>query len=654
MDENGHYPAFIGPLAMSGDNQFNVRLGRILSPNGTGRFVSFAGRVRRAAQKSSRSSTGRVKSRSTVSEQYFSRRVIVKVHLVKMGAYGKDAQRHHLDYIQRDSAAREDEKGVLYNRDDIFLDTDEFHERGQDDKHQFRIIVSPEDGKELGDLRIFTRNVMSQMERDLNTKLDWVAANHYDTANPHSHVVIRGVRDDGSVLYIPREYISHGMREAAEHIATLELGPTTQIDVAKKLALSVRHDRFTSIDRDLLSKANNQIVDLSKIPLDGSDWSQRFEKWRVKYLSSMGLAEKVGFGKWRLDDRLEPTLRRMGDRGDILKAYHRAMRKAELERSLDCEPIYDPTGVTAQPITGRVIEKGILDDVNDRSYLVLDTMQGEALFVETGKEANLANIERGMIVTVAPQNFEPRPSDHTIAQIASKRGGIYSPSAHEMSDPKAREEFIQAHVRRLEAMRRAGHAKRNSDGSWKIPKDYLAKATKFEKSRGYSNPVKLDVRSHLPLTKLSKAMGRTWLDTEILSETSETYAAGFGREVEQLKAQRLDFLKSEGVIREPSNMSQVTLDKLERIDLEDAGRTLSRRLGKPYEATSGSGRISGIYRKAIQRPSGKYAIIEKSKEFTLVPWRSAMDRNLGKSISGLMKGQTISWTLTKARGQTIS
>lgn len=639
---------------MSGDNQFNVRLGRILSPNGTGRFVSFAGRVRRAAQKSSRSTSGRVKSRSTVSEQYFSRRVIVKVHLVKMGAYGKDAQRHHLDYIQRDSAAREGEKGVLYNRDDIFLDTDDFHERGQDDKHQFRVIVSPEDGKELGDLRIFTRNVMSQMERDLNTKLDWVAANHYDTANPHSHVVIRGVRDDGSVLFIPRDYISHGMREAAEHIATLELGPTTQIDVAKKLALSVRHDRFTSIDRDLLNKANKQIVDLSKIPLDGSDWSQRFEKWRVKYLSSMGLAEKVGFGKWRLDDRLEPTLRRMGDRGDILKAYHRAMRKAELDRSQDHEPIYDPTETTSRAITGRVVDKGILDDVNDRSYLVLDTMQGEALFVETGIEANIANIERGMIVTAAPQSYEPRPSDKTIAHIASKRGGIYSPSAHEMSDPKAREEFIQAHVRRLEAMRRAGHAKRNSDGSWEIPKDYLARATKFEKSRGYSNPVKLDVRSHRPLSDLSKTMGRTWLDTEIVSGTSDTHGAGFGKEVEHLKTQRLDYLKAQDVIREPSDMSQAVLNKLERIDLEDAGKALSGRLGKPYQAASGSGRISGIYREAIQRPSGKYAMIEKSKEFTLVPWRSTMDRNLGKSISGLMKGQTISWTLTKARGQTIS
>ena len=85
---------------MSGDNPFNVRLGRIFSPNGTGRFVSFAGQVRRAAQRSTRSSGGRVK-KGAVAEQYFSRRVIVKVHLVKMGVYGKDAQRHHLNYIQR-------------------------------------------------------------------------------------------------------------------------------------------------------------------------------------------------------------------------------------------------------------------------------------------------------------------------------------------------------------------------------------------------------------------------------------------------------------------------------------------------------------------------------------------------------------------------
>lgn len=638
---------------MSGDNQFNVRLGKILSPNGTGRFVSFAGQVRRAAQRSTRSSGGRVK-RGPVTEQYFSRRVIVKVHLVKMGAYGKDAQRHHLDYIQRDSAAREGEKGILFSRDEVFIDGEEFHERGIDDRHQFRVIVSPEDGKELGDLRTYTRNVMAQMERDLGTKLDWAAANHYDTANPHSHVVIRGVRDNGAVLIIPRDYISHGMREAAEHVATLELGPTNQIDVAKKLALSVRHDRFTSIDRDLLAKAQNQIVDLSKLPLDGSDWSQRFEKWRVKHLSSLGLTEKVGFGKWRLDDNLERTLRRMGDRGDILKAYHRAMTHAKLDRSLDGEPIYDPMSNHAQPITGRVIEKGILDDVNDRSYIILDTLQGEALFVETGREANLVQIERGMVVTAGPQSYVPKASDNTIADIASKRGGIYSPSYHEMSDPGAREEFIKAHVRRLEAMRRLGHAERNSDGSWTVPKDYLKRAAKYEKSRGFGNPVKLDIRAREPLTELSTTLGRTWLDTELMSDKSESHTSGFGQEVEALKAQRQKFLLSQKLIQRSSGVTQGTLDALEKLDLDAAGKALSDEFGKPYKAAPQSGRISGVYRQAIQRPSGKYAVIEKSKEFTLVPWRETMDRNLGKSISGVMKGQTISWTLTKVRGQSIS
>jgi len=229
----------------------------------------------------------------------------------------------------------------------------------------------------------------------------------------------------------------------------------------------------------------------------------------VKYLSSLGLAEKVGFGKWRLDDNFERTLRRMGDRGDILKAYHRAMSRAKLDRSLDSEPIYDPAEKPARPLTGKVIEKGMLDDVNDRSYIILDTMQGEALFIETGREANIAELERGMVVTAGPQTCVPKSSDITIADIASKRGGIYSPSFHEMSDPSVREEFIKAHVRRLEAMRRAGYAKRNSDGSWKVPKDYLKRAAQYEKSRCFGYPVKLDIHSRTPLVELTQTIGKT-------------------------------------------------------------------------------------------------------------------------------------------------
>lgn len=637
---------------MSTENPFHIKLGRIYAPNGTGKFVSFAGRVRRAAQKSSRAS-GRARKTTSVTEQYFSRRVIVKVSLVKMGGRGGAAQALHIDYIQRDSAARENDKGSVYSRNEIFADGDRFVERGKDDRHQFRIIVSPEDGKELGDLRRYTRNMMAQMERDLGTKLDWIAANHYDTANPHTHIVVRGVKENGKTLIIPRAYISHGMRDIAEDLATRELGPINQIDVAKKLALQVKQDRYTTLDRDLNSGANNKIVDFSKLPPDGAEWSQRLQKWRVKELNRMGLAEKIGFGKWRLDENFERTLRRMGERGDIIKAYHRAMTAANLERPLFDEPIYHASDAGVKSITGRVIRKGILDDVNDRSYLVLDKMDGGAAFVETGRAVNVTDIKAGMIVRAGPQSYAPKQSDYTIAEIASKRGGIYSPSAHEMSDPSAREEFIKAHVRRLEAMRRKGHAERNKDGSWQIPKDYLKRARAYERANGYGNPVKLDVLSRMALEDLPGALGRTWLDTELMSG-SEQAAHGFAQDVETAKAQRRQFLINEKLLGKDGVMTNAALEKLEAMDLGALGKTLSSQLGKAYNPAPETGRLSGTYRQAIHRPSGKYAVVEKSKEFTLVPWRETMDRNLGKSISGVIKGSSISWTLTKGIGRSIS
>jgi len=413
---------------MAVEDSFNIKLGRIYSPNGTAKFTSFAGPVRRAAQNSGKRRSAPRQTLSAVPLEYYSRRVIVKVNLVRTGGQGYAAQKLHLDYIKRDSAALEGEKGNVYSKDQVFADSDEFAEKGKDDRHQFRVVVSPEDGKDIGSLSLFTKNFMSQMERDLETKLDWVAANHYDTANPHTHIVIRGKRDNGDDLVIPKKYISYSMREAAEDIATRELGPVTQIDVAKRLALETRQERLTSIDRDLLSVAESNIVNLNEIKQDGTDWSQRFKIWRVKHLAKMGLAEKVGWGRWRLEDGFERTLRRMGERGDILKAYYRAMSASKLERPIYSEPIYDPADSLAKPITGKVISKGLLDDVNDRSYIVLDTTYGEALFVETGREANIADINAGMIVTAGPQSYVPKKSDYTIAEIAAKRGGIYSPA----------------------------------------------------------------------------------------------------------------------------------------------------------------------------------------------------------------------------------
>ena len=632
------------------EDPFNIKLGRIFSPNGTGKFVSFANRIRRAAQSQAGAPRSRRKTATYNAEQYFSRRAIIKVSVVKMGKSSASAQRHHLNYIGRDTAGPDGKKGHLFSRDEIMTDEDIFYDRGKNDPHQFRIIVSPEDAHELQDLKIFTRDLMGEMEIDLETKLDWVAANHYDTSQPHTHIVLRGVRDDGQKLNIPRDYISYGMRDVAEELLTNELGPIKQIHYAQRIAKQIRQERFTSLDRKLLNNCVTSVVDLRRSRLAEMDWQNRFESQRVKFLNELGLAEKLGSNKWRLDENLERTLSRMGERGDIIKTYQRVMTEAKLKRETVNEPIYDSLDSTSPPITGRVLKTGILDDVNNRSYMVLDTLGGKALFVETGGEANIEGLAPGMIVKVGPQSYQPKQSDFTIAQVASKRGGVYSPSAHELSDPSASGEYIQAHVRRLEAMRRAGHAERNTDGSWKIPKDYLKRAVTYEQKRGFNNPVKLDVVSKAPLRDLTDVIGRTWLDEQMCSGADDKYQSGFGDEVNVAKAQRERFLLSKGLIRKEKSVTEKTLKSLEQLDLTHAGKSLSRDYDKPYRPASSTGKLSGIYRKAIERPSGKYAVIEKSKEFTLVPWRETMDRNLGKSVTGIIKGQTISWTLNRGRG----
>ncbi len=94
----------------------------------------------------------------------------------------------------------------------------------------FRFIVSPEDAAALDDLRATTRELMAQAEKDLGTRLDWVAVDHWNTEHPHVHVLVRGVDDQGRDLIIDRDYIGQGMRQRAEALVALELGPRTPAD----------------------------------------------------------------------------------------------------------------------------------------------------------------------------------------------------------------------------------------------------------------------------------------------------------------------------------------------------------------------------------------------------------------------------------------
>ncbi|EQD46974.1 hypothetical protein B1B_12548, partial [mine drainage metagenome] len=155
------------------------------------------------------------------------RRVAIKTRLVNLKQAGPRSTTTHLRYIEREGVGREGKPGEAYGPMTDNADLAAFEARGKDDRHQFRFIVSPEDAEQLDDLRSYTRHLMRRMEADLGTNLEWVAVNHWNTDNPHTHIVLRGKDDTGKDLIISRDYIAQGMRERAAELATEWLGPRT-------------------------------------------------------------------------------------------------------------------------------------------------------------------------------------------------------------------------------------------------------------------------------------------------------------------------------------------------------------------------------------------------------------------------------------------
>lgn len=273
-------------------------------------------------------------SRSPDGTRTRARRVTVKGRIVKLNpqrgaARGRSfvsgkAVDAHLRYLERDGVTLDGEKGQVYSADQDMADGQDFLDRGREDSHQFRFIVSAEDGVELADMRRTTRDIMAQMEADLQTRLDWVAVDHYNTGHPHTHILVRGITDDGKILNIAGDYIAHGVRERATDIVTLELGRQTDLQVADQLRREVHAERFTRLDRMLMAeqRANNEFADLrpDKDMLETMKRNRALLIGRAQYLERLSLAEQIKPGVWHLEDGAEPTLRAMGERGDIIKS----------------------------------------------------------------------------------------------------------------------------------------------------------------------------------------------------------------------------------------------------------------------------------------------------------------------------------------------
>lgn len=188
------------------------------------------------------------------------------------------------------------------------------------DQRLWKIIISPEFGDCI-DLNQLTRDVMARMEKDLKTRLEWVAVSHFNTDHPHVHVALRGVREDGSPLKMEREYIRSGIRRNAEDACTRQLGHRTQLDAVAAEAREIRQHRFTSLDRMIASRsrsdnASSGLETATHFVFDQRTRGlpptrQRHVAARLVNLAQMGLADQVAQGKWRVRRDFDVVLRAM-------------------------------------------------------------------------------------------------------------------------------------------------------------------------------------------------------------------------------------------------------------------------------------------------------------------------------------------------------
>lgn len=654
-DENDFEPR-IGRPRSRGGKQARKYLGRVLAATnlarGGARRVGSNEKPYSGSRYGRGAGVGRLLSVTAGRGASQRRRVIIKASIVRLAGKGARAAAAHLRYLQRDGTTREGDAGVLYGRDSDHVDHDEFRARSAGDRHQFRFIVSAEDGTEYEDLKPLTRRLMDQVERDLGTSLDWVAVDHFNTGRPHTHIVVRGKDDRGVDLVIAKDYLTAGMRERASELVDLDLGPRTQHDIENALRSEVGQERLTSIDRSLL-RSMSENREVTAFGRDAVEQSLR--AGRLAKLTKLGLADPIGTGRWRLADGLDETLRRVGERGDIIRTIQRDISRSRLDRTVADRAIFEPGSAGAEPLIGRVIARGLADEHTDRHYLLIDATDGRAHYVPLGRGQNVEPLAEGMIVRVTPERATVRDVDRTIARVAAANGGRYDIDAHLRHDPAATQDFAESHVRRLEAMRRGrAGVERDPSGVWSIAEDHLDRVEAWEAAKLRNKPVTVEIVSRLPIDQLVGVDAVTWLDREASSDGPVALRdAGFGHDVQAAIARRGQWLLQQELADEREGVvtyRRDTISRLQRRELQRVATQLAEDLGMPVREPVSGSRIEGVVRKPVDMVSGRFALIERSHDFALVPWRPVLGRQIGKPVSGIVRDGSINWSVGRGRG----
>ena len=593
------------------------------------------------------------------------RRVVVRARVVVMNAYGKTAARMHLNYLNREGTDQDqdiasDDRGraSFFDAEKSDIGKNDIQAVKENEPHQFRFIVSPEDAEQL-DLTDYTRKFMAQVEEDLGRNLDWKAVNHYNTDNPHTHIVVSGLDQKNNEVFIDKEYISNGMRGRAVEIATAELGQRQEQDISRAIQKEIKEQKFTGLDRQIIKASSGQIFHIEPYADSPMQRINRSRKMgRLAELEKMGLVEKLSPNSWRLPETLTDNLKN-------LQHYKSAQERLNaVDEKLDNPSrrhvIHENNDV--HKLSGVVMDKGYADELYDRGYLVVAEANGALHHYHVPSINSLEKVNVGSTVNVSVERDSPvKKADFNIASFSALNNGVWdSESFREWTlDEIAKQsksikldqvdDYVDAHELRVKRLAGMNMVQELSGNQWRVPDSLVNDLEREGDLQITANKLSNSIRKthHLSLDKQVQYAGKTTLDS-VINQPLPTGSNGVTQKFVKAYKARKDWLQKQGL--EPGTKSTMTtLDRMERRQVAEDFQKKSGLSYKPLsEGESVSEKVIGTVDTASMK---RYVMVgnESAKEFSMVPWRSGKLPEQGQNMAIGVNKEGRAWTKTLGR-----
>jgi len=595
------------------------------------RLRGFKGRAR------NRSGMGK----SGTSSRFASRQRVVVKAMVSRHKAGKatGSLRRHAAYLGRESASADGKAGVFYDAARDAVDAKNEVSTWADDRHHFRLIVSPEHGADIPDVTSYVRDVMRRVQRDLGTDLTWVAVNHHNTDNPHAHIVLRGRKADGTDLVIPRHYIACGIRDRASEVATELLGERSASEVKLARSKEVTAERFTSLDRIIERHLKDGVINVAPAQRIGFGAEDRkLVIGRLQFLESIDLAHKGRGTKWEVEGVFKEALRELGARNDVIHQLYRSMgnEAGRVQRM-------NAGGALSPPVAGVVIAKGSVDEISEDRFVVLRDAAGIAHYGRVNDGAAYDAVRVGSVAELGAGAQQRRALTEQIAAVAGANSGVYTPDAYttflRAKEPMLEEKQVATAVRSVSA-RLAFVAGFEGSGvrAGNAPEHFEIDAKAFDRfSRRGTAKTDLRTLSSHALSEQIEARAVTWIDRQTFGNRRDDRLIAHPA-VQDAIEKRGTWLVENGYAERPALEVGVHLRRNALRELAEAERSalaarLDREYGLPIAELPLGGTVAGTFRGIETLHAGTQAIVTTDDTVYVAPTRRTPDAAPGNAVT---------------------